>query len=79
MNVTTEQIRNIEAGQTKAFVCEDALAMYSACTLVTRLKRIGMPDGVVNYETQKVFSDNKNESILIIRAMGESDEPMLNK
>lgn len=75
MNVTTEDIRAIKPGSIKPFVCEDALAINSACSLVTRLKRIGMPDGVVDYETQKFYDIN----ILLIHAMKEGDDKVLNR
>ena len=75
MNVSTEDIKNIKAGTIKPFICEDALAMNSACTLVTRVKRVGMPEGVVNYETQKFYETN----IILIRAMKEGDDFVLNR
>jgi hypothetical protein len=75
MNVTTEDIRNIKPGAVKPFLCEDAKALYSACSLVSILKNKGMPEGVVNYETQKFFDEN----IILIRAMKEGDSPVLNK
>lgn len=75
MNVTTEDIRSIKPGTVKPFLCEDAKAMYSACSLVSILKNKGMPTGVVNYETQKFFENN----IVLIHAMGEGDSPVLNK
>lgn len=81
MNVSTEDIRGIKAGTVKPFVCENALAMDSGCSLVTRLKRIGnesadkgFPEGVVNYETKKFFAkDNDGINILLIHAMREGD------
>ena len=75
MNVSTDDIKSIKAGVIKPFLCKDALAMNSACTLVTRVKRVGMPEGVVNYETQKFYETN----IVLIRAMGEGDVPVLNR
>lgn len=75
MSVTTEEIRAIKAGTIEPFLCEDALALNSACSLVTRLKRVGMPDGVSNYETQKFYDKN----IILIHAMREGDEYVLNK
>lgn len=75
MNVTTEEIRAIRPGTIEPFICEDALALNSACSLVTRLKRVGMPDGVSNYETQKFYDKN----ILLIHAMRENDDFILNK
>lgn len=75
MNVSTEDIRNIKAGTIKPFICADALAMNSAGSLVTRLKRVGMPEGVIDYETQKFYETN----IILIHAMKEGDEQVLNR
>ena len=75
MSVSTEEIRAIKPGTIKPFLCEDANALYSGCSLVSILKRRGMPDGVVDYETQKFFDEN----ILLVRAMKEGDVPVLNK
>lgn len=75
MSVSTEEIRAIKPGTIKPFLCEDANALYSGCSLVSILKRKGMPDGVVDYETQKFFDEN----ILLVRAMKEGDVPVLNK
>ena len=75
MSVTTEEIRAIKPGTIKPFLCEDANALYSGCSLVSILKRRGMPDGVVYYETQKFVDDN----ILLVRAMREGDVPVLNR
>lgn len=75
MNVTTEDIRNIKPGTVKPFLCEDAKALYTGCSLVSILKNKGMPDGVVNYETQKFFDSN----ILLIHAMKEGDTQILNR
>lgn len=75
MNVSTEEIRAIKPGAIKPFLCEDAKALYSGCSLVSILKRKDMPEGVVDYETQKFFDEN----ILLVRAMGEGDVQVLNK
>ena len=75
MNVTTDEIRAIKPGAVKPFLCEDAKALYTACSLVSILKNKGMPEGVVNYETQKFFENN----IILIHAMAEGDQPILNK
>lgn len=76
MNVTTEDIKKIKAGTIQPFLCEDAKKMQSAATLICQLKRCGMPDGVVDYEYQKFFD---NDNILLIHAMKEGDEKVLNK
>lgn len=75
MNVSAEDIRSIKAGETKTFLCEDAKKLYSATSLVAWVKKTGMPKGVVNYETKKEFDNN----IIIIRAMRDGDEPVLNR
>ncbi len=75
MKITTEDIRMIKPGEIKAFPCEDAAAMYSGCSLVSILKRKGMPEGVSDYETQKDFEKN----ILLIHAMGDGEASVLNK
>jgi len=75
MNVTSEDIKNIKPGTIKPFPCDNAKGMMSACSLVTWMKRVGMPEGVVDYETQKFFDTN----ILLIRAMREGDIKVLNQ
>ena len=75
MNVTTEDIRNIKPGTIKPFVCEGGRKLQTASVLARQLKRLGMPDGVVNYETQIFYDDN----IILIHAMKEGDEKVLNR
>lgn len=75
MNVTTDDIKGIKAGTIKPFICEDARKMQSAATLAGQLKRLGMPDGVVDYEFQKFFDCN----VILIHAMKEGDERVLNR
>ena len=70
MKVTTEQILKIRPGKTVAFQCESARAMHTVCSLVTRIKRIGMPSGVINYETKKDYNTN----ILRVHAMKHSED-----
>ena len=74
MTVTTEEIKNIKPGSTEAFNC-DSGKMYAVATALSTLKRRGLPDGVVDYEHKKLF----DKSIIIIRAMREGDEPVLNR
>ena len=75
MNVSTEDIRSIKPGTIEPFVCEDVPAMYSATSLITRLKNIGMPEGVVDYETQRFFE----KKVILIHAMKEGDQKVLNR
>lgn len=74
MTVTTEEIKSIQPGCTEAFNC-DSDKMYSVATMLSTIKRRGMPDGVVDYEHKKLFDRN----IIIIRAMREGDSPILNR
>lgn len=74
MNVTTEEIRNIKPGATEAFNC-DSGKMYAVATALSTLKRRGLPEGVVDYEHKKFFDKN----IVVIRAMRDGDEPVLNR
>ena len=70
MNVTKEEIRNIKPGSFEPFQCEDAAKMHSAVSLLSQMKRTGMPDGVSDYESQKFFGKN----ILLIHALREGDD-----
>lgn len=74
MTVSAEEIKAIRPGSTDAFNC-DADKMYSVATTLSVIKRRGKPEGVVDYEHKKLFDKN----IIIIRAMRDGDEPMLNK
>jgi len=74
MNVTKEEIRNIKPGSFEPFQCEDAAKMHSAVSLLSQMKRTGMPDGVSDYESQKFFGKN----ILLIHALRDGDEKVLN-
>lgn len=76
MNVTTDDIRAIKPGQVKPFLCESAMKMASAATMVGNIKRLGMPEGVVDYEVQKYFEP---ESIILIHAMREGESKVLNR
>ena len=75
MKVSTDDIRAIKPGTIKPFLCENGLELGTAASLVTRLKRVGLPEGVVNYETQKFYDLN----IILIRAMKEGDTQVLNR
>ena len=76
MNVSTEDIKGIKPGTIKPFICENAKKMQSAATMVGQMKRLGMPDGVVDYEIQKFFDEG---NIILIHAMKEGDEKVLNR
>lgn len=74
MSVSQEQIRTIKPGMTEAFSCSGR-EMFAAATAISTVKRMGMPEGVVDYEHKKLF----DKGIIIIRAMGEGDEKILNQ
>lgn len=74
MTVTTEEIKNIRPGSTEAFNC-DSGKMFAVATQLSTIKRRGLPDGVVDYEHKKFFE----RGIIVIRAMREGDEPILNR
>lgn len=76
MNVTTEDIRNIKPGSLKLFKCEDETKMQSAASLIGQIKRLGMPERVVDYEYRKFFDEG---NLILIRALREGDEKVLNR
>ena len=79
MNVTTDDIRKIKPGRIEYFFCEDPNKVRSACSLVATVKQTGMPDGVADYETKKLFRKNNCVSdMVIIRALREGDTKVLN-
>ena len=75
MNVKKEDIVAIKPGQIIPFICEDAKKMQSAATLVSQIKRLGLPDGVTDYEVQKFFDSN----VILIHALGAGEGRVLNK
>lgn len=76
MNVTSEEIRAIKPGTIKPFLCESGNILFSVASLLSRMKRLGLPPGVVDYESQKFFEPHP---IILIHAMKEGDEFVLNK
>ena len=75
MKVSTDDIRMIRPGTIEPFLCDDAQAMYSAASLIARLKNVGMPEGIVDYETQKFYDLN----LVLIHALCEGDTKVLNR
>lgn len=76
MNVTTEDIRKIPAGELRLFPCEDGAKVRSARSLVSIVKERGdYPDGVVNYETKKF--ELETGLVFVIRALRAGDVPIL--
>lgn len=68
MKVTLQDIRNIKPGEAKAFPCENAKSMFSACSLASYLRRTGLPSGISRYETRKDYDTN----IVMIRAIANN-------
>lgn len=77
MNVTKEKIMEIKPGRTEIFVCEDDGKMQSAISMLSRAKRSKLPDGIVDYECRTAIQDGV--CVMIIRALRESDEKVLNR
>ena len=75
MNVVTKDIEAIKPGRIQPFLCDDGHALEVAATLLSRIKRMGMPDGVVDYEHQKFYDLN----LILIHAMKEGDTKVLNR
>ena len=74
MSVTTEGIKNIKPGTIEPFACESS-KMYSIATMITQIKRRGLPDGVVDYEHQKFF----DKGIILIHPLKDGDQYVLNR
>lgn len=74
MSVTTEEIKSIKPGAIEPFVCESG-KMYSIATMITQIKRRGLPEGVIDYEHQKFF----DKGIIIIHPLKEGDNYVLNR
>lgn len=75
MNLTKEDLMAMKPGLIKPFLCENAMKMQCAVTIVCQNKRNGMPEGVVDFECQKFFDSN----IILVHALGEGEEKVLNK
>jgi len=65
----------MKPGTFKPFICQNGAQLQSAATMVSQIKRLGMPDGVVDYEVQKFFEDN----IILVHALGEGENKVLNR
>ena len=74
-NVGTDDLRKMKPGQIKPFICTDAAHMNIAVTLISRMKRFGLPEGIVDFETQKFFDEN----IILVHAMSATCTKVLNK
>lgn len=73
MNVTTEDIRKIPPGKLRVFQCEDGKKLRSANTLISTIKRTGMPKGIVDYE----FRNEYDLNVILIRALRDGDVKVL--
>ena len=75
MCVTTADIKKIKAGSFYPFKCANSAKMQSVASMLSQIKRLEMPEGVVDYEYQKFFDEN----IIIVHAMKEGEEKVLNR
>ena len=72
MNVSTEDIRSIPAGELKLFPCEDGRKIRSARSLISIVKESEtMPEGVVDYEGKKFVLETG--LVFAIRALRSGD------
>ena len=79
MKVTVEEIRKIKPGCFKPIPCEDGNAMYSGAATLSRMQRTDMPEGVVGYEHQKFFKEAIGVDVILIHALKEGEEKVLNR
>lgn len=77
MNVTTDDFLKIKPGKTEIFICEDNKKMLSAISMLSRAKRSELPDGIVDYECRTEVKDGV--CVMLIRALRENDEKVLNR
>lgn len=74
MSVTTEEVKSVKPFAIEPFHCESG-KMYSVATIISTIKRRGLPEGVVDYEHKKFFDKN----IVLIHALGQGDNYVLNR
>ena len=74
MSITTEEIRKMKPGSIEPFLCNGG-EMFSVATTLSKIKRTGLPEGVVDFEHQKFF----DRGIIVIHAMREGDQFVLNR
>lgn len=76
MNVSTDDIKNIPAGELRLFPCEDGGKVKSARSLVGHVKETCMPQGIIDYEYKKFVLETG--IVFAIRALREGDVKILN-
>ena len=70
MNPTVKDIIGIKPGKLRAFICDSPKGCNSARVQVQHVKRMYMPEGVVNYSVHTQWEDN----IVVITAIAKQDE-----
>ena len=70
MNPTVKDIIVIKPGKSKAFICDSPKGCNSARVQVQHVKRMYMPEGVVNYSVHTQWEDN----IVVITAIAKQDD-----
>ena len=75
MNPTVKDIIGIKPGKSKAFICDSPKGCNSARVQVQHVKRMYMPEGVVNYSVHTQWEDN----IVVITAIAKQDDMKKNR
>ena len=75
MNPTVKDIIGIKPGKLRAFICDSPKACNSARVQVQHVKRMYMPEGVVNYSVHTQWEDN----IVVITAIAKQDDMKKNR
>ena len=75
MNPTVKDIIVIKPGKSKAFICDSPKGCNSARVQVQHVKRMYMPEGVVNYSVHTQWEDN----IVVITAIAKQDDMKKNR
>ena len=70
MNPTVKDIIGIKPGKLRAFICDSPKGCNSARVQVQHVKRMYMPEGVVNYSVHTQWEDN----IVVITAIAKQDD-----
>jgi hypothetical protein len=80
MNVSVDDIKNIKPGRLELFTCDDMKKLRSGRSLIAFVKDTGMPEGVVDYESERFNIEGLkgDQVVLAIRAMREGDTKILN-
>lgn len=75
MNPTVKDIIGIKPGKLRAFICDSPKGCNSARVQVQHVKRMYMPEGVVNYSVHTQWEDN----IVVITAIAKQDDMKKNR